>query len=116
MEHLQVEYYGSPWKNEGSRAVPKRGFEPREVSKDVYRGFNIIDNPDSVSAGEKGKTDNFKWAVFAQKTVKNRLTLGLRVGSDHFSAPSSAKSGYEGIERLHAPDEWYVHFSLRTNF
>jgi hypothetical protein len=61
-------------------------------------------------AGEKGKSDDFKWAIVAQKTVR-RLTLDAKIASDHFRATDGAGRP-EPNERMHRPTDWYWKFGI----
>jgi hypothetical protein len=102
---VELEYYGSPYKNEPSHtgyAIPIEGYN-----------FMKIDDP-AEGAGDKGKTDNIRWALHAARTFGGRIEVLATAASDHFRAVND-QGLVDPIERLHAPDEWYwkVGFSVR---
>jgi hypothetical protein len=109
---IEAEYYGSPWRNNPSNdglAIPSTRFD--------FNGLNYtIWNPDSIDQTTgKGHTDNIKWAVYAQRTIKNRVTFGLKVASDHFRDVIDVRSS-KRTELLHSPAEWYWQFSTNLVF
>ncbi len=105
---VEVEYYGSPWRNNPDYStyypIPYTSFEYDE--NDQLREIRVPEE----GAGEKGKSDNFKWAIVAQKTVR-RLTLDAKIASDHFRATDGAGRP-EPNERMHRPTDWYWKFGI----
>jgi hypothetical protein len=99
---IEGEYYASPWRNvptDDKAAVPYNSFE-----FDTTEGIWRMDSPDK-GAGEKGKTDNLKWALIGEKTIK-RFTIRAKIASDHLGYPTG--DGLQDTsERLLAPSEWY---------
>jgi len=108
---VEVEYYGSPWRNDPNYEglpIPNHRFY-------YVNETNILNDPDSDDPGSKGTTDNWKWAVMAQKTIRDRFTITGRVASDHLRAVSSS-GGVDPEERLHGPNEWYWHLNFTAGF
>ncbi len=108
---VEAEYYGSPWRNNSTSEgapIPYKGFDWQKGASGAVTENVIITDPTRQSAGDKGKTDNIKWSVYALKTIRNRLGISARIASDHFNPG--------GIERLHAPDEFYWHVEVYTMF
>jgi len=109
---VEVEWYGSRWRNNPSWLgvpVPKETY----IARPDGAGYVFVENPATEDAGPKSKEDNIKWAVFVQKDVKN-ISLGLHAASDHFRAPQDI--GYQQRELLLTPREWYWQATLHTRF
>jgi hypothetical protein len=102
---IEGEYYGSPWKNDASK----------QYYPTPYTDWNFtdIEDPKAVT-GDKGEQDNFKWSVYAEKSLW-KLSLFALAASDHMRAPTGG-DGVEPPELLHAPDEWYLRAGVRFRF
>ncbi|MBD3390632.1 MAG: hypothetical protein GF418_01310 [Chitinivibrionales bacterium] len=116
---VEGEYYGSPYKND---ADPRGAPVPYESHEYEYMLFNeevIVDSDDPyktltdvrAGAGQKAKDDNFRWALWAEKTIKDRFTISAKVASDHLRVLRS-DGEYDSHERLFSPTEWYWQLRL----
>jgi hypothetical protein len=109
---IELEYYGSPWKNDQSAnfPIPVETYIPN-----VAGNFKYVQDPyREEKGGDKAKTDNLKWAFFLEKTIKNRFFIGLHAASDHFRSPEAKGVGSE--ELLYSPVQWYWQMTIKTLF
>ncbi|MBD3392250.1 MAG: hypothetical protein GF418_09300 [Chitinivibrionales bacterium] len=102
---VELEYYGSPWRNDPSHARPKP-YENYAYETITYA---------SEGTGWRGTRNDYKWHVYAQRTLLTHITVSARVASDHLRGLTSDGSIYP-YERLHGYDEWYWSIGARVSF
>lgn len=92
---LQGEYYQSPYNdidllNSSSLPIPQTA------------------NTDSVHA------DDFKWSIYAKKTLNQRMNLYAQAASDHLRL-TDGRYRASNIPLTHTPKDWYYVFRLEFN-
>jgi hypothetical protein len=111
---VEMEYYSSRWNNnQPELAIPYYVYDWRNPAS----GHDVVDKyvyVEDQNGGDKALSDNFKWAIFAEKIIKNKYHIAVHVASDHFRSPEAGGVGAE--ELLYAPDEWYWQITLKTVF
>jgi hypothetical protein len=110
---VEAEYYGSRWRNDMNAEATPVPIETH-IPRSDGRGFEFVDDPANQDGGKKARTNDFKWAVFAEKRIGKRLLVSLHAASDHFRAPDG--NGLQLEELLYAPDEWHWQVTLSTEF
>jgi len=81
----EVEWYGSPHKNDPEN-----------------KGYPFPQYPYEI-----GDRDDIKWSLCAQKTLLKGFSVSGRVASDHLRIPDGGGWYESPYERFQSPDEWY---------
>lgn len=105
---IELEYYGSRWRNDITHySVPYFTFE-----SDDNATFNKVDvdNADKEDGGIQALEDDIKWAVYVEKSFREKIAICVHAASDHIRASDG------GYELLHGPKEWYWQVMVKTLF
>ncbi len=116
---LEVEYYASPFKNDlGNIGNPNAIVAPWMWQN----ALTPIASPGPVSPGAYADStaDNWKWSVFARKTVAKHIQFTAQIANDH-TRPAPLVNSAAGIGTtggtsavLTSPKDWY--FMGRVGF
>jgi hypothetical protein len=116
---VEVEWYGSPYKNDLANIGNPNAVVAPWMSQNT---LTPIASPGPVSPGAYADStaDNWKWSVIARKTFAKRVQFTAQVANDHYRAPPlvniSAGIGTTGgtAAVLTSSSDWY--FMGRVGF
>jgi len=114
---IEVEWFGSPYRND----IGKIGYY-NDVADWTLRNLSRpIAAPVPVMGPYADSTrDNWKWAIYAEKKIKNHIQLIGQIADDHYRPPHTAtgliatSGGTE--EAFTTPADWYFMFRAGYTF
>ncbi len=101
----QVEYYGCTYPN---------NYQYKDQA--VYQPVPVPSGQIHLDAHNYASLDNWKWAVYAQKTFKNGLFIVGQVACDHIRNESPVNNFYDSEEALRSDRSWWWVLKLGYKF
>jgi hypothetical protein len=102
---LEAEWYGSPYPNNDQNAFSISPL-PRPIPDDPAPGY-------SPSVYKK---DNWKWSVYARKTIAKSFSITAQFARDHFRTIANNPNYVEREESLTKDNQWYWMFKFAYEF
>ncbi len=96
---LEVEWYGAKFRDDLWRYQTGRSLypSPLPVSNGDVRNIDVESNQ---------KRDNWKWSLYAAKTIRNHFKISAQVANDHFR-PGGVVGSPSPEAILSTPEDWY---------
>ena len=101
----EFEWYGSPYPNNYQNAFSIQP-KPRPIPDSPQQGYTANDY----------QHDNWKWSVYAKRTIANSFSVIGQVARDHFRAHIKLPYNVEREEGLTKPNHWYWMLKVAYGF
>lgn len=111
---LQGEYYASPFNDNSkftSASLPIWAAEFETVDSN-FTTYPVLD-PDGKVIVKENRRDDWKWSVYARKTVNRVISVHAQAASDHIRL-TDGKFNASSVPLTGTPKEWY--YLLRLEF
>jgi len=103
----EVEWFKCPYPNDIG-AITDQGVPiPGQIGENG--GTNFRDSSQYIK-------DNWKWSIYATKTIAKNYTVTLQVASDHLRPLAVNDQNVDFEEALHTTNQWYYMLKLTAGF
>jgi len=116
---LEVEYYDAPFQNDPYKLVGAYDVFQFSDGNSINYAFSPIPPSNQAGTGHLSKAqsnydasaDNWKWSLFLQKRIQQKISVKAQIASDHWRVPNNNFVQYEAMAN---PKQFYG--SLRVEY
>jgi hypothetical protein len=98
---FEMEYYGSPLPDDQEQVLIN--------NRPIYENYSML-----THSSDNNRRDDWKWSLYASKTVLTGVSLRAQVANDHLRPIDQATTNFSGMTVMRNPRDWY--YVVTVNF